>query len=162
MERFRVTPSSSLWTFAWLPHAYKGPCYLGRPARRHSRMHVQLMESARLAIDSRDASPLSTGMLSAYSHMTWRPIHFKPDSNHLAKWIEPNWFQTALAQCAFNVNANQCALNRIKCALSVQCEHGFTIEYISHFNCFMVANCPGFCRIVPENIHVSQSTGCSP
>ena len=62
-------------------------------------------------------------MLRAYNHMTWRPIHFKPDSNHLVKWIETKRFQTALAQCAFSVNANQCALNRIECALSVQCEH---------------------------------------
>ena len=65
-------------------------------------------------------------MLHAYNHMTQRPIHFKPDSNHLAKWIEPNRFQTALAQCAFSVNANRCALNRIECALSVQCERAFS------------------------------------
>ena len=58
MERFRVTPSSSLWTLAWPLHAYKGHCPFGRPARRHSRMRLQLMASARHAIDSRDASLL--------------------------------------------------------------------------------------------------------
>ena len=70
---------------------------------------------------------LSNGYATcAYSHMTnplERPIHFRPDSNRLTKWIEPNRFQTALAQCAFSVNATQCALNRVDCALSVQCEH---------------------------------------
>ena len=45
------------------PHAYKGPCLLGRPARRHSRMRVQLlMASARHAtcVQSHDveANPL--------------------------------------------------------------------------------------------------------
>ena len=47
------------------PHAYKGPCLLGRPARRHSRMRVQLMQlmaSARHAtcVQSHDleANPL--------------------------------------------------------------------------------------------------------
>ena len=50
------------WTLAWPPHAYKGPCLFGRPARRHSRMCVQLMASARHAIDSRDASLLPMGM----------------------------------------------------------------------------------------------------
>ena len=72
MERFRVTPSSSLWTLACPPHAYKGPCLFSSPARRHSRMRVQLMASARHAIDSRDASLLPTpyGHVCAYNHMT--------------------------------------------------------------------------------------------
>ena len=52
----------SAWTLAWPPHAYKGPCLFGRPARRHSRMRVQLMPSARHAIDSRDAFLLPMGM----------------------------------------------------------------------------------------------------
>ena len=74
MERFCVTPSSSLWTLAWPPHAYKGPCLFGRPARRHSRMRVQLMASARHAIGSRDVSllPMPYGHVRAYNHMTWR------------------------------------------------------------------------------------------
>ena len=60
---------------AWPPHAYKGPCLFGRPARIHSRMRVQLMASARHAIDSRDASllPMPYGHVPAYNHMTWRP-----------------------------------------------------------------------------------------
>ena len=108
MEQFHITPPSSLWTIAWPPHGYKGPCLLSPPARRHSRIRVQLMASARHVIDRRDASLLSNGHARAYNHMTnplERPIHFKPDSNHLAKWIDPNRFQTALAQCAFSLNA---------------------------------------------------------
>ena len=63
MEWFRVTPSSSLWTLAWPPHAYKGPCLFGRQARRHSRMRVQLMARSRHAIDSRD--------FSIYTYALW-------------------------------------------------------------------------------------------
>ena len=40
------------------PTRLQGPCILGHPARRHSRMRVQLMASARHAIERRDASPL--------------------------------------------------------------------------------------------------------
>ena len=103
------------------PHAYKGPCLLCRPARRHSRMRVQLMASVRHA----------TGVQS--HDLEANPLY--PDSNHLAKWIEPNRFQTVLAQCAFSVNANQCALNRIECALSVQCEHALILMclFLHHF-----------------------------
>ena len=48
------------------------------------------------------------------------------------KWIEPNRFQNVLAQCAFSVNANPCALNWIECELGAQCEHTFKKELGRH------------------------------
>ena len=39
------------------PHAYKGPCLLGRPARIHSRMRMQLLMA-------------SASHVRAYNHMT--------------------------------------------------------------------------------------------
>ena len=51
-----------------------------------ARMHVQLMASARHAIDSRDASLLPMGMY--VHHMTWRPSRFY----YL-------WFHVALLCC---------------------------------------------------------------
>ena len=57
------------------PTRLQGPCLFGRPARRHSRMRVQLMASDRHTIDSRDASllPMPYGHVCSYNHMTRRP-----------------------------------------------------------------------------------------
>ena len=76
------------------------------------------------------------GMLLAYSHMTNPLLEVNPGQSTL------NWIQTTsrsgLSQTGLkprwlnahsrldSVNANQCALNRIECALSVQCERAFS------------------------------------
>ena len=62
MERFRVTPSSSLWTFNSLaPTRLQGPCLFGRPARKYSRMCVQLMASARYScVQSHDLEAIAS------------------------------------------------------------------------------------------------------
>ena len=136
MERFRVTLSSSLWTLAWPPHAYKGHCPFGRPARRHSRMRVQLMASARHAIDSRDASllPMPYGHVRLYNHMTRRPsrlyyLWFHVELLYCTCSSSINFLGCPIAPAATSASTNHFSMTTTKKPLKLNtCTHA--ISYI--------------------------------
>ena len=78
------------------------------------------------------------GMLLAYSHMTNPLLEVNPGQstlNRIQTTSRSGLSQTGLKPLWLNahsrldsVNANQCALNRIECALSVQCERAFSVK----------------------------------
>ena len=77
------------------------------------------------------------GMLLAYSHMTNPLLEVNPGQSTLNRIQTTS--RSGLSQTGFkplwlnahsrldSVNANQCALNRIECALSVQCERALSV-----------------------------------
>ena len=79
------------------------------------------------------------GMLLAYSHMTNPLLEVNPGQstlNRIQTTSRSGLSQTGLKPLWLNahsrldsVNANQCALNRIECALSVQCERALMLYY---------------------------------
>ena len=78
------------------------------------------------------------GMLLAYSHMTNPLLEVNPGQstlNRIQTTSRSGLSQTGLKPLWLNahsrldsVNANQCALNRIECALSVQCERALNVQ----------------------------------
>ena len=78
------------------------------------------------------------GTLLAYSHMTNPLLEVNPGQstlNRIQTTSRSGLSQTGLKPLWLNahsrldsVNANQCALNRIECALSVQCERAFILQ----------------------------------
>ena len=134
MERFCAIPSSSLWTLACTHMPTRA--LISSVVQPEDILVCRCKASARHAIDSRDASLFSMGMLRVQSH----------DQSTSRGQSTLNWIQTTsrsgLSQTGFkplwlnahsrldSVNANQCALNRIECALSVQCERALNKKYM--------------------------------
>ena len=90
------------------------------------------------------------GMLLAYSHMTNPLLEVNPGQstlNRIQTTSRSGLSQTGLKPLWLNahsrldsVNANQCALNRIECALSVQCEGALSVSGRTGLTCTYAAS----------------------
>ena len=118
-----------LWTYLWL-------------GRKDTALQELRERQFQLISPDSFVSSVVHPAIIAHDACAWDhvilPIHFKPDSNHLAKWIEikPVWNQ--FGSIHFQCKHVQCALIRIECILKVQCEQALAIEMHNTWVCASV------------------------
>ena len=133
MERFRAIPLSSLWTLA-CPHT-PTRTLVSSVVQPEDILVCACKASARHAIDSRVEPRLYYLCVQSHDQSTSRGqstlnrIQTTSRSGLSQTGFKPYWLNAHSR--LDSVNANQCALNRIECALSVQCERAYRVLLFS-------------------------------